>query len=442
MKKLPSIFITLLIAAIILFVAGLILLPDQMESLWRQADLPEASLSQIKTLTGHAAEPQEARLYGTLEAHVTHVMSEINGRAVRVLVEEGETVAAGQPLVYLDPSDTQAQIAAAEEAVAASRAARDATAAPPDETIAALAQETVNAARTEVANARRDLEQAQDMLANPLALDAQIDQTAAMIPVAQAGIDAAKASVKQIQVLIDDAQKDGSREGKYKVRILQEQKAAAEEEQNAVQARLNGLHRTLALLKKMREVPLALEANVHQAEDQVRLAKMALAVAEAERDAKTAPPQPEAVAVADADVQKAQAALNLARWQEQRLIITAPISGRVQAKLLETGEIAQPGQPLLDIANTDSIEVWAYISQQDLHRVHLNDRLPVEVIAIPGEQFQGRVFFIAPQAQFRPNNVLNPDDRGDIVFQIKLSLDNSDGRLKPGMPADVILLHK
>ena len=192
----------------------------------------------------------------------------------------------------------------------------------------------------------------------------------------------------------------------------------------------------------MREVPLALEANVHQAEDQVRLAKMALAVAEAERDAKTAPPQPEAVAVADADVQKAQAALNLARWQEQRLIITAPISGRVQAKLLETGEIAQPGQPLLDIANTDSIEVWAYISQQDLHRVHLNDRLPVEVIAIPGEQFQGRVFFIAPQAQFRPNNVLNPDDRGDIVFQIKLSLDNSDGRLKPGMPADVILLHK
>ena len=246
MKKLPSIFITLLIAAIILFVAGLILLPDQMESLWRQADLPEAPLSQIKTLTGHAAEPQEARLYGTLEAHVTHVMSEINGRAVRVLVEEGETVAAGQPLVYLDPSDTQAQIAAAEEAVAASRAARDATAAPPDETIAALAQETVNAARTEVANARRDLEQAQDMLANPLALDAQIDQTAAMIPVAQAGIDAAKASVKQIQVLIDDAQKDGSREGKYKVRILQEQKAAAEEEQNAVQARLNGLHRTLA----------------------------------------------------------------------------------------------------------------------------------------------------------------------------------------------------
>jgi len=290
-----------------------------------------------------------------------------------------------------------------------------------------------------VENARRTLAQARAMLEDPQAIQTQIDQTAALIPVARAQVEAAQANEDQILALIEDAKTDGSMQGKYRVRILQEQKAAAEAEMAAAQARLNGLYRTLALLKKMREEPLALEANVHQAQGQVALAQAALKVAEADRDARIAPPQPEAVAVADAGVQKAQAALDLARWQEDKLVITAPISGRVQTKMLETGEVVQPGLSLFTLTDTSEMEVWAYVSGQDLHRVHLNDRLPVEVIAIPGKQFQSQVFFIATEAQFRPSNVLNPDDRGDMVFLVKLHLPNSDGLFKPGMPADVIL---
>ena len=442
MKKFLSIFIPILIAAGILFVAALLLIPDSVETLWQQAGLPREPLDQLQSLTGRAIEPAETRLYGTLEARVTYAMGETQGRAVKVLVDEGDDVSAGDVLVQLDPSDVQAQIAAAQEAVAAAEAARNAVAAPPDETVRAAADSAVAAAQTEIKNAKRTLKQAQDVLANPIAIDARIKQTAALIPVAKANVDAAEAGVKQVDVLINDARADGSREGKYKVQILEAQKAAAQAELKAAQARLNGLYRTLSLLKAMKAEPIALEANVHQAENQVKLAEAGLKVAEAERDARIAPPQPEAVAVADAGVQKAQAALDLAEWRAEKLTIAAPISGRVQMKLVEDGEIVQPGAPLIGIANTDRIELWAYVSQSDLHRLHLNDRLPVEVIAIPGKRFKGEVFFIASEAQFRPTNVLNPDDRGDMVFLIKLTLDNPDGQLKPGMPADVILPEK
>ncbi len=439
-KRFLSILISLTLTAAILFTAALFLIPASVESAWRDLGLPEKPLAQWETLAGRTSvTPQETRLYGSLEARSVHVMSELDGRAVKVLAAEGDSVEAGQPLIRLDPTDVQAQIAAAEQAVAAAKAARDAAAAPPNETVKALADEAVSAARTDVENARRTLEQARAIRENPQAIQTQIDQTAALIPVARAQVEAAQASVDQSQTLIEEARTDGSMQGKYRVRILEEQKAAAEAELKAAHARLNGLYRTLALLKKMRDDPLALEANVHQAEGQVALAQAALKVAEADREARIAPPQPESVAVADAGVRKARAALDLARWQTERLVITAPISGQVQAKLLETGEVVQPGLPLLTLADTSEMELWAYVSGQDLHRVHLNRRLPVEVIAIPGKRFEGQVFFIASEAQFRPSNILNPDDRGDMVFRIKLRLPNNDGQLKPGMPADVIL---
>ena len=439
-KRILTILLSLILALGVLLLAAILLIPDQVERAWQLSGLPEGYLLQVESWLGKA-EPAatEIRMYGTLEARVTHAMSELNGRAVEVMVEEGDWVEAGQPLIRLDSTDVQAQIAAAEEALAAAQAARDAAAAPPGPEIRRVADSAVKKAQAELENAQRILDHARNVRENPVALNAQINQTAALIPVAQAQVEAANAAIKQTDVLIGDAITDGSREGKYKVRILQAQKAAAQASLEAAQARLNGLIQTLALLKKMREEPLALDAQVHQAEGALRVAEAALRVAEAERAAKTAPPQPEVVAVAEAGVQQAQAALDLARWGEDRLTILAPASGRVQAKLIDKGETVTPGKPLITLADTRQMEIWVYVAAGDLHRIHVNDVLPVDVLAIPDERFQAQVFYIAPKAQFRPSNVLNPDDRGDMVFLVKLRLDNGDGRLKPGMPADVIL---
>ncbi len=439
-KRILTILIGFLLAVTVLFLAAILLIPEETEHFWKQTGLPEAYLMQIETWLGRVTPAtKETRLYGTLEARTIHAMSEIPGRAVDVLVEEGAWVEAGQPLIHLDPAEVQAQIAAAQESLMAARAARDAVAAPPGPEVRRMAETAVDKAQIELENARRTLEHARAVRNNPVALDAQIDQTAALIPVAQAQVEAAQAAVKQVDVLLQNAITDGSREGKYKARILQAQKAAAEASLDATNARLRGLYQTLTALKRMREQPLALEAQVHQAEGAVALAEAALRLAQAERAAQIAPPQPERIAVAEAGVQQAQAALDLARWYEKRLTIVAPHAGRIQAKHIETGETITPGKPLLTLADTRRMELWVYVPAKDLHRLRLGDQLPVEVLAMPDESFVGQVFYIAPQAQFRPNNVLNPDDRGDMVFLVKLHLENGDGRLKPGMPADVIL---
>ena len=62
----------------------------------------------------------------------------------------------------------------------------------------------------------------------------------------------------------------------------------------------------------------------------------------------------------------------------------------------------------------------------------------VTVDSFPGQVFQGTVQHIADRAEFTPRNVQTPAGRRTTVFAVKLAVDNPEGKLKPGMPADVV----
>ncbi|NOZ51124.1 MAG: HlyD family efflux transporter periplasmic adaptor subunit [Chloroflexi bacterium] len=441
MRRLLSTLLSLIFVALIAATAALFLIPEQVQHTWQQLALPPEPLDRALTLVGQSptGAATELRLYGVLEADTSHAMSVVAGRAQKVLVDEGDDVVAGQTVLELDPSTVQADIAAAAQTLAAAGAARDAVAAPPPATTLALADSAVEAAETRLQNARRNLDQAQSLLENPLAIQSQIDQTVTLIPAAEARISQAKAQLAQTDILLAKARNDLSREGQFSQQKLEQQKLAAQTEIKAAEARLQGLQSTLALLQQTKKEPLALQVAVHQAEREVVLAAASLEVARAQSDVAAAAPTEAAIAVADAQVQQAAAALALSRWQAEQLTITAPRSGRVLARLIEAGETVAPGKPLFTIADLSKMEVRIYVSELDLHRIQVGDNLPVEITAQAGQRQQGVVTFIAASAQFRPSNVLNPDDRGDMVFLVKLRLPNPDGVLKPGMPADVLL---
>jgi len=63
----------------------------------------------------------------------------------------------------------------------------------------------------------------------------------------------------------------------------------------------------------------------------------------------------------------------------------------------------------------------------------------VTVDAYPGETFRGEVVRIASEAEFTPRNVLTEEERVNLVFAVEIALPNGDGRLKAGMPADVVI---
>lgn len=146
----------------------------------------------------------------------------------------------------------------------------------------------------------------------------------------------------------------------------------------------------------------------------------------------------------DIDRAQAELAARLAAVQvaEQQLAYTrlhSPVAGVVSVRLAERGEVVAAGQPVLRVAKLATPWVRAYINETDLSRVQLGQPAEVRVDGLPGKVFQGRLSFIAPKAEFTPKTVETRELRTDLVYRIKVEVENPEGLLKIGMPADVYL---
>ena len=62
-----------------------------------------------------------------------------------------------------------------------------------------------------------------------------------------------------------------------------------------------------------------------------------------------------------------------------------------------------------------------------------------EVLTDAGDTLSGTVTYVSPQAEFTPRNVQTADERSRLVYRIKVTVDNSAGVLKQGMPVDAEL---
>ena len=172
--------------------------------------------------------------------------------------------------------------------------------------------------------------------------------------------------------------------------------------------------------------------SVVLAEAQVDFASAQLALAEAEL------PTPEQLAVAQAQVDAAKANLAAVQVQIDKLIVTTPISGVVMTRNIETGELIQPGVIALTISQLDTMTVTVYVSETQYGKINLGDTAQLSVDSFPLRTFNATVTRIANQAEYTPRNVQTQEERQITVYAIELSVDDPDGRLKPGMPSDVI----
>lgn len=117
--------------------------------------------------------------------------------------------------------------------------------------------------------------------------------------------------------------------------------------------------------------------------------------------------------------------------------VNAPIDGVVLQRLIEPGELAAAGSTLLVVADLNALTLKVYVPEDRYGQITMGESYPVTVDSFPGETFSGRVSYIANKAEFTPKNVQTTDGRRTTVFAVKLDLVGANGRLKPGMPADV-----
>ncbi len=150
-------------------------------------------------------------------------------------------------------------------------------------------------------------------------------------------------------------------------------------------------------------------------------------------------PRQEELDRAAAELRARQAAVEIAQRQLEYAQLHSPVAGVVSVRLAEAGEVVVVGKPVLRVAELGRPWVRAYLNEVDLARVRLGQAAEVRVDGLPGQVLNGRLAFIAPDAEFTPKTVETRALRVDLVYRVKVEVDNPDGALKLGMPADVIL---
>ena len=150
-------------------------------------------------------------------------------------------------------------------------------------------------------------------------------------------------------------------------------------------------------------------------------------------------PRKEDIDRASAEYQARQAALETARQQLAYTRLISLTDGVVAVRLADSGEVMAPGQAVLRIAELARPWVRAYLNETDLPKVKLGQAAEVRADGLPGQVFPGHLSFISPKAEFTPKTVETRALRVDLVYRIKIDVDNPNGLLKLGMPVDVAL---
>ena len=408
------------------------------------------------------AEPEDGGLTasGFIEAEEIAVAPELGGRVVELLVDEGDEVDAGQVVVRLDGTLLEAQIDTAQAALDVARAglARAQAGARPEQirqAEAALAQ--AEAGRDGAYQAWQDLIAIRD---NPQELNAQI-------ALAQAQVNAADAGLAQATLLKDAAEiaHDNYWDAREKMDAVQEDLKEipapfrpslpgvqldfhlipnaywkAWVGVNSAQAGLDGARAALSDLYAMRNDPQELNAQVDAAEAQYRAAEAAVQMAQAQVDALRAGATDEEIAVIQAQVEQAQAALDALTVLRGKQTIEAPVGGLILALSIHEGELAAPGATLITLGDLDKVTLTVYVPEDNLGKVQIGQQVEVRVDSFPERRFMGTLVAVAHEAEFTPRNVQTQEERVNMVFAVDVDIPNPDHALKPGLPADAVII--
>jgi HlyD family secretion protein len=201
--------------------------------------------------------------------------------------------------------------------------------------------------------------------------------------------------------------------------------------------------RASAALKQAQErLALVVEGprreTIEAARAQAERARAAVQLAEASRlELKRREQEVEA---RRADIQRSRAQLAVIESQLRDTEIYSPIDGVVLVKSAEPGETVAAGATVVTLGDIDHPWLRGYVPETQLGLVKLGQRVRVKTDSFPGKTYEGRVSFIASEAEFTPKQIQTPEERVKLVYRIKVDLPNPHRELKLNMPADAEVL--
>jgi HlyD family secretion protein len=137
---------------------------------------------------------------------------------------------------------------------------------------------------------------------------------------------------------------------------------------------------------------------------------------------------------------EAQASLELALTRLGYGTITSPVNGVVLVRPVEPGMTAAVGSTVLTLGDMDNIYFQGYIPETDLAKVKFGMKANITTDAYPGKKYPAWVSFINAKAEFTPKTVETYKERVTLVYRCKIRVQNLNYELKPGMPAEAVVL--
>ncbi len=136
-------------------------------------------------------------------------------------------------------------------------------------------------------------------------------------------------------------------------------------------------------------------------------------------------------------IAQAQTSLDLIDVQISKLTITAPTAGIVQTRAIQPGEVITAGSSALMMVRLDDLSITVFIPEDRYGELSLGQSAVLKVDSFPEDEFTAIITFISNEAEFTPRNVQTVEGRSSTVYAIRLRVDVSEAKLKPGMPADI-----
>jgi HlyD family secretion protein len=338
---------------------------------------------------------------GRVEGDQVVVGAKVGGRVIRLAVREGQDLQAGVLVAELSSEQASAHLE--------------------------QAQHELHSAREEVnqALARIDVLK-QEVRTRETAVELAERESEARIAEAEVVLQAARARLPEAAAELQRAHKDFERyqtllaKGLIAAQQLDRAKTVFETAKAAENVTRKRIAQAEANLKLVRATGVGVELRrreLHQARERLREAVAASEVAKAR-------------------VQSLEAHTVQARADVKDTRVLAPFNGTVLLKLVQEGQVVTSGTPLITFVDMSKLYVKVYLPEKEIAKVRLGNPARVYVDAFPKKYFEAMVSEVSQQAEFTPRDIHMKEERVNLVFAVKLALNNPQGFLKPGMPAD------
>jgi HlyD family secretion protein len=370
-----------------------------------------AAVGMFALRTREHQDPNRILISGNIEMTEVNIAFKTAGKLMERTVDEGDRVKKGQLIARLD-RDNLARQREREEAGALS-------------------------ARTQLAQAQTGLDWQR------ATVSADIDQRRADLASQEARLAELKAGARpqeklEVRAAVESAQSefDRARRDWERAQTLHKNDDISTAQFDQYRARFDSAAAAVRQVKEREALVLAgaRDEVITAAAGQVDRARGAVRLSEANQiELKR---RAQEIATRRAEIQRAEASIRFIDSQLADTAVYSPVDGIVLVKAADVGEVLAPGTNVVTVGDIDHPWLRGYINETDLGRVKIGSKAKVTTDSYPGKIYNGRVTFIASEAEFTPKQIQTQQERVKLVYRVKITLDDPKHELKINMPAD------